>query len=75
MSTDEDKMIKKLEEHRDATKLVVEIARLHDILVIPTVNDDPRGDFEYPYDKKDKLISALDMYLGKYKYIQDETND
>lgn len=75
MSTDEDKMIKKLEEHRDATKLVVEIARLYDILVTPTVNGDPRGDFEYPYDKKDKLISALDKYIGKYKHIQENSND
>lgn len=68
-------MIKKLEEHRDATKLVVEIARLHDILVTPTINGDPRGDFEYPYDEKDKLISALDKYIGKYKHIQESSND
>ncbi|MBW9398343.1 hypothetical protein FHC51_00550 [Leclercia sp. EC_58] len=73
--TDEDKMIKKLEEHRDATKLVVEIARLHDIIVIPSVNNDPRGDFEYPSNKKEELIKALDKYIGKYKYIKGVNNE
>jgi hypothetical protein len=75
LTTDEDKMIKKLEEHRDATKLVVEIARLHDITVTPSINNDPRGDFEYPQDRKDELIKALDKYIGKYKYIKDKSDE
>lgn len=74
MLTDEDKMIKKLEEHRDATKFVVEIAKLHDITVTPSVDGDPRGDFEYPKDKKEELIRALDKYIGKYKYTKGESN-
>ncbi|WP_279505897.1 hypothetical protein [Aeromonas veronii] len=75
MCTDEDKMIKKLEEHRDTIKLVVEIARLHDIPVTPSINNDCRGDFEYPLDRKKDLISALDKYLGKYKYTKDGNNE
>lgn len=71
MSTDEDKMIKKLEEHRDTIKLVVEIARLNDIEITPSVNNDSRGDFEYPLDKKEELIKALDKYIGKYKYTKE----
>ncbi|RGE39038.1 hypothetical protein DZC30_22420 [Comamonas testosteroni] len=64
-------MIKKLEEHRDTIKLVVEIAKLYEIPVTPSVNNDCRGDFEYPQDRKIELISALDKYLGKYKYTKD----
>lgn len=75
MTTDEDKMIKKLEEHRDATKLVVEIAKLHDIEITPSINNDPRGDFEYPQNKKYELINALDKYIGKYKYTKDENDE
>lgn len=75
MSTDEDKMIRKLEEHRDTIKLVVEIAKLHDIEVVPTVDNDARGDFEYHRDKKPKLIDALDKYFGMYKYVKEEKNE
>ncbi|MDH1576537.1 hypothetical protein [Pseudomonas sp. GD03746] len=75
MSTDEDKMIKKLEEHRDAIKLVVEIGQLHGISVTPSVNNDPRGDFIYPADKKSELIAALDLYLGQYKHSGEETDE
>jgi len=74
LSTDEDKMIKKLEEHRDATKLVVEIAKLHNITVTPSVGNDSRGDFEYPKDKKEDLIKALDKYIGKYKYTKEKSD-
>lgn len=75
MTTDEDKMIKKLEEHRDTTKLVVEIAKLHGITVTPSINNDPRGDFEYPQDRKDELINALDRYIGKYKYTKGKNDE
>ena len=75
MTTDEDRMIKKLEEHRDVTKLVVEIAKLHGITVTPSKNNDPRGDFEYPQDRKNELINALDKYIGKYKYTRDQNDE
>jgi len=74
LTTDEDKMIKKLEEHRDTIKLVVEIAKLHDIKVNPTSGNDSRGDFEYSGDKKSELISALDKYIGKYKYTKENSD-
>ena len=71
-TTDEDKMIKKLEEHRDTIKMVEEIGKLHDIDIQATANNDSSGDFTYPKDKKDELIKVLDKYIGKYKYIQKE---
>lgn len=71
-TTDEDKMIKKLEEHRDTIKMVEEIGKLHDIDIQATANNDSSGDFTYPKDKEDDLIKALDKHIGKYKYIQKE---
>lgn len=68
--TDEDKMIKKLEEHRDTKKLVVEIGMLNDIDVVETEGNDPKGDFFYPLDKEDELIKAIDEYLGHHKYVK-----
>jgi len=70
MSTDEDKMIKKLEEHRDTIKCVVEIAELNDIEVTPTKGNESKGDFSYNKKDKKNLIKALDVYLGKYKYTK-----
>lgn len=69
---DEDKMIKKLEEHRDAIKLVVEIGVLKGIDVIPTEGNDPKGDFIYPLDREEELIKAIDEHLGHRKYIKKE---
>lgn len=68
VSTDEDKMIKKLEEHRDTISLIVEIAELHDIEVTRTVNNDANGDFKYKKSDEEKLINAIDEHLLKYKY-------
>ena len=68
--SDEDKMIKKLEEHRDAKKLVVEIGALNGIRVIETEGNDPNGDFYYPLDKQEELINAIDEYLGHRKYMK-----
>lgn len=65
---DEDKQIKKLEEHRDAKKLIVEIGKLHGIEVIATEGNDSNGDFTYPLEKEDDLITAIDKYLGHRKY-------
>ena len=66
--TDEDKMIKKLEEHRDTIKMVVEIGKLNGIQVKPTINNNSNGDFIYPKDKEEELLKALDKYIGKYKH-------
>lgn len=68
--TDEDKMIKKLEEHRDAIKFVVEVGKLNDIYIKPTEGNDSKGDFEYPLDREKDLIEAIDEYLGHHKYIK-----
>lgn len=68
-------MIKKLEEHRDAIRLVVEIGELNGIKVTPSIDNDPRGDFIYPRDKKPELIAALDAYLGKYKHKKSENDE
>lgn len=70
--TDEDRMIKKLEEHRDAKKLIIEIGKLEGIEVIETKGNDANGDFYYPKDKESKLIKAIDIYLGHRKYIKEE---
>ncbi|TOL18135.1 hypothetical protein CGI04_13725 [Vibrio parahaemolyticus] len=69
---DEDKMIKKLVEHRDAKLFIIEVGKLHDIDVTSTVDGDPKGDFKYPKEKEEQLIAAIDKYLGKYKYIGSE---
>lgn len=65
---DEDKMIKKLEEHRDAIKFIVEIGELKGINVKPTQGNDSKGDFIYPLDKEKELIEAIDEYLEHRKY-------
>jgi hypothetical protein len=75
MSTDEDKMIKKLEEHRDVTKLIVEIGELYGINVTPTVNNNPNGDFQYKKDDEQELKNAIDKYLGNYKYRKDDSHE
>lgn len=75
MATDEDKMIKKLEEHRDTIKLVEEIGKLHDINVKATQGNNSNGDFIYPKDKEEELIEALDKYIGKYKHIKEEEDE
>lgn len=64
---DEDKKIRKLEEHKQTKLLVKDIADLIGVTVQSTENDDSNGDFVY--EKKDAvtLIKGLDKYLGKYK--------
>ena len=57
---DEDKMIKKLEEHRDLKLLIIEIAEANGITVTATENNDSSGDFVYNADEQDLLIQALD---------------
>ena len=64
---DEDKMIKKLEEHRDLKLLIIEIAEANGITVTATENNDSSGDFVYNADKQDLLIQALDKYIGDKK--------
>ena len=74
-TTDEDKMIKKLEEHRDTIKMVEEIGQLHGIPVKPSINNDSNGDFIYPKNKKNDLEKALDKHIGKYKYVIKDVNE
>ena len=64
---DEDKMIKKLEEHRDLKLLIIEIAEANGITVTATENNDSSGDFLYNTDEQDMLIQALDKYIGDKK--------
>lgn len=66
--TDEDKMIKKLEEHRDTIQLIVKIGKRKGIDIVPTQGNDPRGDFKYPKDEEGKLIEAIDEVLGHRKH-------
>ena len=47
---DEDKMIKKLEEHRDLKLLIIEIAEANGITVTATENNDSSCDFVYNAD-------------------------
>lgn len=71
MQTDEDKMIKKLEEHRDTIKLVEDIGKLHGIQIKATTDNESKGDFIYPKNREKDLIQLLDKYLGKYRYAKD----
>lgn len=64
---DEDKMIKKLEEHRDLKLLIIEIAEANGITITATENNDSSGDFVYNADEQDLLIQALDKYIGDKK--------
>ena len=64
---DKDKMIKKLEEHRDLKLLIIEIAEANGITVTATENNDSSGDFVYNADEQDLLIQALDKYIGDKK--------
>lgn len=68
--SDEDRMIKKLKEHRDTKKLIVEIGMLYGIDVVETKGNDSRGDFYYSEKDHEKLVNALDQYLGHHKYVK-----
>ncbi|WP_047795023.1 hypothetical protein [Exiguobacterium sp. JLM-2] len=70
--SDENKMIKKLEEHRDLKNLVIDIGKLNDICVKETEGNDEKGDFYYPLDKEKQLINCIDEYLGHRKYVRKE---
>ncbi len=66
MMTDEDKMIRKLTEHRNVIDLVEKLGKLNNIDVQRTVNNDPNGDFKYPKEQEDALIAELDkLFPGK----------
>ncbi|WP_336164625.1 hypothetical protein [Fusobacterium polymorphum] len=68
--SDEDKMIKKLQEHRDLKKMIVEIGKICGIPVTETEGNDSRGDFSYPSEKREEFIKAIDEYIGDHKYIK-----
>ena len=65
---DEDRMIAKLEEHREIKLMVKEIGELYGIEVTSTVDNDPNGDFLYPEEQERQLIDALDRFLGHRKH-------
>lgn len=69
---DEDKMIEKLEQHRDTKRMVIEIGKLNGITVEPTVNNNGNGDFVYDEKDHEKLIEAIDEFLLDYKYKGEE---
>lgn len=73
--SDEDKMIKKLEEHRDTIELFIEIGKIHGIDVRATTGNDSRGDFMYPLEKEAEYIKGIDEYLLHKKYRMEEGND
>lgn len=73
--SDEDKMIKKLEEHKNAKKMIVEIGAANGIKVIETENNNPNGDFMYEEKDHKKLVQAIDEYLHEYKYEKDIESD
>lgn len=58
---DEDKMIKKLEEHRDLVDLAVAVGKKECIHVERTKNNNPKGDFWT--NNLPKLVAALDNIL------------
>ena len=67
---DEDRMIKKLEEHRDFKLMVIEIGMHNNIDIRATEKNDPNGDFVYDKTQEKDLISALDEYIGDKKYVR-----
>ena len=69
--SDEDKMIKKLVEHRNAKNMVIEIGQANNINVTATDGNDPKGDFCYDSADHDKLVKCLDEYLLDYKYVRE----
>lgn len=61
--TDEDKMIEKLEAHRDICGLITSIGQLVDIDVQRTTGNDSNGDIVYPKDDEKRLINKIDKIL------------
>lgn len=62
-SEDEDKAIQKLAEHRDIKLMVKEIGQEYGIDIQSTEGNSHLGDFSYPKEDEQKLISILDMCL------------
>ena len=62
-SEDEDKAIKKLEEHRDMKLMVKEIGEKYGIDIQSTEGNSHLGDFSYPKEDEQKLIAILDRIL------------
>jgi len=57
------KLFKKLAEHRDMKLMVNEIGEKHGIKIQSTEGNSHLGDFSYPKEDEQKLISILDSYL------------
>ena len=62
-SEDENKAIQKLAEHRDIKLMVKEIGVEYGIDIQSTEGNSHLGDFSYPKECEDNLISILDSYL------------
>ncbi|MBQ8976091.1 MAG: hypothetical protein IJ078_01555 [Succinivibrionaceae bacterium] len=62
-SEDEDKAIKKLEEHRNIKLMVKEIGEKYGIDIQSTEGNSHLGDFSYPKEDEQKLIAILDRIL------------
>ena len=72
---DEDKMIQKLEEHRDLTILAEKIGELEGIKVTPTKGNSSNGDFKYKEEDEEKLIEAFDKHLASHKVDYSNLDD
>ena len=62
-SEDENKAIQKLAEHRDMKLMVKEIGEKHGIEIKSTEGNSHMGDFSYPKEDEQNLISILNSLL------------
>ena len=62
-SEDENKAIQKLVEHRDIKLMVKEIGEEYGLDIKSTEGNSHLGDFNYPKENEQKLISILNSYL------------
>jgi hypothetical protein len=65
---EEDLMRKKLEEHRNVIDVVLLIGKKEGIKIKRTSKFHPKGDFSYEEEDHDKVVNAIDKYLGEYKW-------
>ena len=73
MNSDEDIMIKKLTEHRNVIDVVVLIGEKEGVKINRTTGNDSNGDFSYSKEDHEKVVDAIDKYLGKYKWEPKDT--
>lgn len=68
MDADEDIMIKKLKEHRNVIDVVVLIGEKEGVNINRTTGNDSNGDFSYSEADHNKVVQAIDKYIGEYKW-------